>query len=286
LSAASQVTGRGDEPAAWYFEAMFVVALLALGTPAEVEAAALAGDLGITAFEAGQLVRGFLPSVVLRTPDLARAQALGRALHGRGHHAVMCDTAQVAASSAMQSVRVFRLQPDALVAVGPTGEETFLPFADVVAVVRAVHRSSGAKTAVTREKKFDIGRAVLTQGLSMHKTVEKQTSQTVEEREPVVYLFRTSGPPWLLTETGCRYDGLGPHLRPVRLENFNTLVRLLREACPAAPYDERLVRARQGGEQHKADFTGHQTSSSSAGQVDLLAHLVAVALVRQAAGAN
>lgn len=261
---------------------MFVVALLSLHTSPDEEAVALAKDLGVTAYEAGQRVRGALPSVVFRDGDVEKAKAVARALHGRGHDVVLLDGAQVPASELLPRVKAFKLTDDALVAVGPTGVETTLRFADVAALVAAVHRGSDSQTEVTRERKFSLGRAVLTQGLSVSKTVEKASTREVEQREPVLYLFHRGGPAWLLSETGCRYEGLGPLVRPTRLENFHTLVKLMRERCPQAPYDERLVRVRQGGEKVTADFTGHASSMSTSAAVDLLAHVVASALVRQA----
>lgn len=259
---------------------MFVVALLALRTSPDEEAQALARELGVTAYEAGQRVRGALPSIVLREGEVERAKAVARAMHGRGHDVVLLDAAQVPADEQFPRVKTFRLTDDALVAVSPTGAETALRFADVVALVAAVHRGAETQTEVTRERKFSLGRAVLTQGLSVSKTVETASTHAVAQKEPVVYLFHRGGPAWILSETGCRYDGLGPQVRPTRPENFQLLVRLMRERCPRAPYDERLVHARQAGEKVTADFTGHASAVSSAASVDLLAHVIASALLR------
>ena len=55
---------------------MYVVGLLSLSTSPDAESSALAADLNVTLYEAGQLVRGALPSILLRTPDGARAEAL------------------------------------------------------------------------------------------------------------------------------------------------------------------------------------------------------------------
>lgn len=263
---------------------MFVVALMALASSPEDEAQKLAADLGVTAFEAGQLVRGILPSIVLRSPERARAADLLGKLRGRGHDAEACDAGAVAGAEAMHELRGFRFDADALVSLSQNGSSERLPWADALALVRATHKVTGATVEATRERKFDLGRAVLTQGLSVSKTVTKETVRQVEQREPVLYLYRRGGPPWLASESRCRYDGLGAHLRPARLENFNTLVRLLRERLPAVPYDERLVRARGGGERVQGDLLGAQSGSSNVGAVDLLAHLVAMSLVKPKAG--
>ena len=263
---------------------MYVVALLALRSSPDEEAQALAQELGVTAYEAGQRVRGALPSIVFRGADVERAKAVARAMHGRGNEVVLLDAAQVPPDEQFPRVKTFRLTDEALVAVSPTGAETVLRFADVVALVGAVHRGAETQTEVTRERKFSLGRAVLTQGLSVSKTVETASTQAVAQKEPVLYLFHRGGPAWLLSETGCRYDGLGPAVRPTRPENFQVLVRLLRERCPRAPYDDRLVHARHAAEKVTADFTGHASAVSSAASVDLLAHVVASALLRAPRG--
>lgn len=256
---------------------MWVVALLKVGS-IDAEIAALGVELGVTAYEAGQVVRGHLPSIVLKTPDEARAHRLVAALRARGNEALACDATQAVAAEAMHELRGFRFEPDALVSLNQNGTSERLPWVDFTAIVRAMHKVSGTSTETSRERKFSLGRAVLTQGLSMSKTVTKESVTEGEKREPVLYLFRRGGLPWLTSETRARYDGLGAEIRPARLENFNTLVRKLRERVPTVPYDERLMSVRSGGERVHADLVGAQRTSSNASTVDLLAHLIAAAL--------
>jgi hypothetical protein len=134
----------------------------------------------------------------------------------------------------------------------------------------------GTSVESSKERKFSLGRAVMTQGLSISKTVTKETVTGGESREPVLYLFRKTGAPWLTSETRGRYEGLGADVRPARLENFNTLLRKLRERVPAVPFDERLVQVRAGGDKVQGDLVGAQRSASNASTVDLLAHLIAI----------
>lgn len=262
---------------------MFVVALLSLSTSADAESAALAADLGLTAYEAGQLVRGGLPSVVLRTPDGARAESLAAAIRKRGQGALGCDLAQVVASDAMHKVRGFRLEPDALVSESQNGTSERLPWSEVRCAVKAVHHVSAQSVQVTHERKFDLGRAVMTQGLVVTKASTKETASSVAQREPVLYLFRHAGAPWLLAETQGRYGALGPLVRPTRLENFTTLLRLIRERLPQVPWDERLVSLKARADKMSSDFKGQQTSSSNATSADLFAHLVALSLAPMSA---
>jgi hypothetical protein len=254
---------------------MFVVALVSLSTSAEAETAALAADLQITAYEAGQLVRAMLPSVVLRTPDGARAEALAASIRKRGQRALACDLAQVIGSDAMHTVRGFKLETDALVSESQNGTSERLPWADVRCAVKAVHHLSAQSVEVTRERKFDLGRAVITQGLSVTKVTSKESVVAVAQREPVLYLFRKSGLPWLLAESQGRYGDLGPLVRPTRQENFTTLLRLIRERLAQVPWDERLVNLKPRADKMSSDFGGQQTRTSNATSADLFAHVVA-----------
>lgn len=257
---------------------MVIVALLSLSTSPDEETRALAADLGVTPFEAGQLVRGALPSVVLRTPDGAKAEAIAAKLRARGQVALACDLTQVIASGAMHAVRGFRLEPDALVSENQNGTSERLPWSEVRCAVKAVHHVSTQSVEVTHERKFDLKRAVITQGLSVTKDTKREAATQVAQREPVLYLFRKTGAPWLLSESQGRYGALGALVRPTRQENFTTLLRLIRERIPGVPWDERLVAMRARAETISSDFRGHQTSTSSASAADLFAHVVALSL--------
>lgn len=257
---------------------MYAVALLCLKTSAEEETASLARELGVTAYEAGQLVRGALPCVVLRTPDGAKAQALAASMRARGQEALACDLAQVVASGAMHAVRGFRLETDALVSENQNGTSERLPWSEVRCAIRAVHHVQAQSLDVTHERKFDLTRAVISQGLVMTKASTKEKATAAASREPVLYLFRRAGVPWLLAESQGRYGALGALVRPTRQENFDTLLRLVRERLPRVPWDERLVSLRSRNETISSDFRGHQTNISSASTVDLFAHVVAASL--------
>jgi hypothetical protein len=257
---------------------VFVVALLALGSTVEAEAPALAVELGNTAYEAGLLLRGAMPVLVLRTTDAKRASDLLAKLRGRGHDAAAFDANAVVSSEAMTTPRSFRLDQDALVSTGQNEER--LPFADVLAIVRAVHQTRTDTTTTTKEKKTSFARAALSGGLVTSKTVEKETSRTTEEREPVAYVFRRSHEaPWLFASTRLRYDGLGARLAPAQHENFESLLRVLLERAPGAVMDARLLAFRSVAERLRSEGRGEQRATS-ASTVDVLAHVVALSISR------
>src|SRR5271168_1654720 len=90
---------------------MYVVAIAELNAPIEMEAAALASDLGVTPYEARLVLAPGLPAVVRKTVDKSRALDLLGRLRARGHGAIACDASAVVGADDMVSMRRFRLGP-------------------------------------------------------------------------------------------------------------------------------------------------------------------------------
>lgn len=259
---------------------MYVVALTELRGALEDEAAALAGDLGCTAYDARMLLAPGIPAILRRTPDREAALKLLSSVRARGHGAVACDLSAVASSDAMTAMRRFRLGETELTLDDDPGAR--LPYDDIVALVPAVHRSRTDTATVTRETKLSVGRAIMTSGLSMSKTVTKQTHATTEARESVLYVFRRSGAtPWLLREHGTVWAGHGQPLAPSEAENFRMTVAALRARAPGAAFDDRLLTRRAP---ERAALSGGNANTtvktSSESGVDLLAHLLALWMAR------
>lgn len=270
---------------------MFVVALLTLARTVEAEAPALAADLGVTAYDAGQLLRSGTPSVLVRTAERERAAWLLGRLRERGHDAVAFDLAAVVASSIMPTVRSFTLEPSgsALVCACYGRAAERVEFGDLVAIVRAVHQTRTESTSTAKVRTVDLRRVAFSGGLMATKTVTKESRQVSEEREPVLYLFRRVGSPVLFGQARAHYMGLGAEVRPTQAENFARVIALLRERAPDAAYDTRLVALRVGVREKVAlagaGLAGQGAmTASSASAVDVLAHTVAMALSRRDAG--
>lgn len=236
-------------------KAMHVVAITQLSSTVEREAAALAVDLGGIAYEHRQKLAVGLPAVILTTPDAQRAQTLVGKLRARGHIAIACRTADIVASSAMISLRRFRIEPDALVA----GEQR-LPWRDIATLVRATHRRRTETTTVVKDKQLALGRAIVTGGLVMRKTTTREVATRTDETDPVLYVFRSDGAtPWLLCEQGTHFEALGAQLTPISARNFQLTVELLRNRAPTAKFHDTLLTRRVVVE-----------------ELDLLAHMLSV----------
>jgi hypothetical protein len=243
-----------------------VVAILSLSGSVDAAVVSLAEGLGTTAYELRLTLAAGFPAVVLVTADDARAADTARAIQAKGHRVAVCDRTEVTPSARMTELRDFRLSPSALAATA-TGTET-LPFTDICALLRATHRSTTVTTQEVKERKLRPAMAIATGGMILSKTTTKEVTSRAEDRQQVLYLFRKSGAsPWILRERNARYAGLGPDLRPTSLENFATSIRKLRELCPRAVYDERLVNTR-----------AIRGLSDGIEAIDLIAHLLSIDL--------
>jgi hypothetical protein len=254
-----------------------VVALAELGTPVEAEAAALAADLGTTAYEERLKLVAGLPAIVLTSADPAPARALLAKLRARGHGAVCCDAATVVPSDSMVPLRRFTFEPDALVAADVPGAR--LPYGDILGIFRASHQSRTETRTEGTSKEFSAGRALLTGGLMLTKSVTRAEKSVSQEREQLCYLFRAGGDtPWLLRERGTHYAGLGAEVGPSSAQNFIATMARLRKLAPGAVYDERLMNPRNAPSRPIRTGSGSSeiVGVSSASGVDLIAHLLAL----------
>jgi hypothetical protein len=261
---------------------VFVVAVADFRLPVEEDIAALAADMGATAYDARLLVAAGTPAIVRTTPDKALAlEVLGR-LRGRGHGAVACDASAVVAAGDMVAMRRPRLEADAIALDDGQGHR--LPYDDMLALVPAVHRRRVDAATQTRETKISVGRAVMTGGMTFTKTVKTNTHNATEERDGVLYVFRRSGArPWILREHGTGWGAMGLTLAPSESENYRLAGIALRARAPGATFDDRLMK-RKSGERSALSGGGGNTTvkTSSEGGVDLLAHLLAMWIARGA----
>ena len=253
---------------------MFAVAIAELRSDIAAEAAALAPDLGVTAYEARLTLAQGAPVVVLTTADEGRCLELLSRIRARGSGAVTFDMSAVVSSQAMIPMRRFRLGQSS---ISLDDRPDVLPYDDVVALVAAVHREHTSQATESRDRTISVGRAVMTGGLVMTKTVTRETRTETSERDPVLYVFRRSGQtPWLLRERGTAWAGHGGPMSPMATANFKTTVEKIRERAHGAVYDDRLVTRRGGPERLTSTGGSSNTTTRSSGTgVDVFAHVIA-----------
>lgn len=240
---------------------MFAVVLVAL-SPAgpDAEAPALAKDLGVTAYEAGLLVRSALPVLVKRIADPAVAQAILAALRARGNEVVAFDASAVARDDRLLAVKSFTIG-DEFIGVSTATGDASVAYTSILAIVRAVSFSTVTTKHTETSMKISATSAMLT-GRPVRMT-SKETTRETSARELVAYVYSADGPPLSLVAAQISYTGLASP-SPAVLDNFTTLLQLLRGRAPTAGYDERLLHARPNAD------------------VPLLAHAIALAWTQRA----
>lgn len=168
----------------------------------------------------------------------------------------------------MTELRSFRMDATGLRADDDSPAQ--LPYEDIGALLRAVHRSTSRTTEKITERKFRPAMAALTGGLVLSKKVSREVTTETTQHEQVLYVFRKSGSPaWILRERSAHYGGLGTDLRPTSVENFQTTIRRIRERAPDAAYDERLMNGR-----------AVRGVAEGVAATDILAHLLSRSLRR------
>jgi hypothetical protein len=155
-----------------------------------------------------------------------------------------------------------------------------MPYGDVLALVRGRTTHVDQLSTSTRDKRFSLGRALMTGGLVLSKTTTKHTQTLHDDSEQVLYLIRRDGrEPMILRERRLRHDGLGADIRPTAGENFSQVVSMLRARAPRALYDDRMVAQRRAAQVVRAIGTPAEgkTTVSNSHENDLVAHLIAIA---------
>jgi len=271
---------------------MFVVALTRWKTsnsvappPTELEqeAQALAPMLGAGLYELRLALAAPPPVVLMQAPDLEPARQLLSTLRARGHGAVACDASSVASSTDMLTPKSFVLEESSFVLEGPDIGRQAMAYSDIAALLCATHITEAESTHERTEKKFSLGRAALSGGLVRSKTQTVTERHASQEREPVLYVMHGSGSGHvLLRQARLHYTGLGARLGRSAAENFASTVALLRERAPGARFDDRLLKHRRTGGSLKVSGTSaaRTVTLSNDAEVDLLAHLLTVALLQ------
>jgi hypothetical protein len=119
-----------------------------------------------------------------------------------------------------------------------------VPWGEARLLLRGVHRVEHTRTQIVQQRKLSLGRAVLTGGLMVTKTVKKSKHEVLVENEGFLQLYAPGRPPLDFRQADLNYAGLvpaGAALQPSVAANFVQLVAALRAACPRAVYDERLA---------------------------------------------
>ncbi len=256
---------------------MHVVAVTRWGSPLQEELPELATRLGVVAYDLRLRLAGGLPCMFARVEDGMEAAAHVEFLRARGHGAVACDTEAVPGPEDQLVPVDFELTASAFRGNSTKGRRFELPYTEIVAMVHVACVTSAEHIVTTQEKKFALGRAVLSGGMVLRKKVDRVDKTVTDEQEQMIYLFsRSDQVPCVCKELTLRYEGLGDQRQLATVQNFATLSKRLRTLAPDAFHDQRLLTHKR-----RADisvFAGgakeRRIETSSARENDLAAFLL------------
>jgi hypothetical protein len=173
----------------------------------------------------------------VRLDDTA-AKALAAALTKAGAPALAVDFEQ---RQPPLVARSWELGPAQVTFFGRAFEETEMGYGDIRLILRGIRLTTGEVIKTETQRKFDLGKALVTQGLSMTKTVKREVRSEIKTAYNAALVYG-AGSSVLLDEASLTFQALGAAIEPSRVENLNTLVGELRKRGITARYDDRLLR--------------------------------------------
>ncbi len=218
---------------------MFIAIARMPGDPGALQRAA--GIAGVPVADASRLLAGTLPRILVRaTPEGGR---IADALRAAGFVAFSGDEAAIPSEKDRVVARNLELSASGFVAIDGRGQRQDCPATSISALLRGIRPVETAEIVKTTERKLDLGKALLTSGLSVTRKVETVSERTTSSKEPFVLVQRNDGlPEIMLYEGRLNYQCLGPALQHARFGNFVALLGRLQALAPGAPLDDRITR--------------------------------------------
>lgn len=202
----------------------------------------LAAALQVTQFDARQRLTGDGPRVIATFIAQEPAQGLLSQLQQAGFSGFVLNAAQRLQRESYFPVRRFRFGAEELRLETSDGRSCALAYPEVERFVLASRIAGHNEIETVTERKFSVGKTLLAGGVPMTKKVKRQELVAGETRESVLFLIAAHKPRCVCACNGMSYDGLGEKMQLSRELNFNLLVDELRQRCPQASFNNRLLK--------------------------------------------
>jgi len=197
----------------------------------------VADILGLLIYEVRQRMVGEGPVVIARFADRQVAEATRDKLELAGVPTFLMDS-DVRPDTFL--VRHFKFNKKTLQVATSAGEQCEIPFARITHLIAATTVVVPAEAGETvTERKFSLGKTVLSGGIPMTRQVKRQTAGTHEERDEALSLL-ADGQMFLFLRSELNYTGLGAAKQLTRELNFNSLKAEMLRCAPQAVFDDRL----------------------------------------------
>ena len=202
---------------------------------------ALAGALGLTAYEARQRLIGGEPAVVASFADPNKAGALAENLNNCGLPALVMDVTELRSGTGKFFVRRFEFSERSLSVESLEGQSAVIPCREIDLLLPGLSIARQSEMVKVSERKLSLGKTLLSGGIPMTKKVERQEEVETEEREKVIYLYAGNRPQIVFRQNVMTYEGFGAAMKMSRELNFAYLTGELRRLSPGAAYNDRLL---------------------------------------------
>jgi hypothetical protein len=222
---------------------MYIVAIDDLGEDREGIARALSEALGTIFYDALIRIRvpGEGPLIVAAYAEKNIALEKTEKIRAAGFRTLVLGQDEVETDGESTIVRKFLFGDGELEIEARTGDAVRIEYDLIDTIIRGTRIVQTTETETVKEQKFAVGRAILTGGLMITKSVKVTQQSSTEVREGFIYLCPGNRHPIVFLESSLLYDSLGPALRLTRSANFAFVLEELRRRCPAAAYDDRLL---------------------------------------------
>ncbi|MEJ2492229.1 MAG: hypothetical protein P8Y84_11530 [Desulfuromonadales bacterium] len=202
----------------------------------------LADALGITAFDARQRLVCPSPVVVSVLADRQQAQKPLCELRRSGLEAFLVDVEAALSQRPVFVVRSFSFADNVMHVRDGQGRDAAIGNQEIKLILSATQMRGQTEVQTVTERKFSVGRTLMAGGLPLSKKTTRQETLAVEEREQVLYLCSGKGSRLICARDRMTYEGFGDAMKPSREMNHNLFVNRVRQRCPEALYDDRLMR--------------------------------------------
>jgi hypothetical protein len=251
------------------------VLLAAVSIPVDPGArkpAALATELALA--DLNRRLVGTLPRVLASGLSPDRAARIAADLTGLGFTVITCDPVSVPADDERVLARRIDFADRVLVVTDGQGNTHTCAPERMGLFQRGVRHARQTTKVTTSDRRFAVGKALLSGGLLLTRKVERTSVKISESQEAFLLIQRTDGEPDIMVyERRVNYEFLGPALLPSSRANFDLVCRHLCALAPTVSTDDRVS--------HPGFVSG--LPATRADPVDLALLLVALARLKEGA---
>jgi len=222
------------------------LALVPLASPEAGVVTRAAAIIGKDLPETRLLLAGKVPRIFARYDSKQAAEAVAQRLTALGLRPILCPDSELCRPPDDFLVHSVEFGPGYVLFHDRKGQKREVKSPDAFLLIKGRQESYITAEKTETKVKFSPGKALLTGGLSLFSTENKQVT---EESAVVEYFFarlytpKSSQPVVEIVHNQVDYSFLKGEMALSSLANFNILITRLKQAFPGAIFDDNLMRA-------------------------------------------